>query len=197
MIIEKRDGLIRAVDSDEYLNSAEPEGFKAQYRDQTFSHVEDSTNNLKEIFYNSSFLALFAILEGGMKRLCQCIEDEIKSTVKHTDLRKEGDRDQFQKYFSLVFGMTQSNSVRYLNQIKPYRTIRNKIAHEKNKISSKALEEIKSIPHLKMIDNIQIIIEPPLLLDLISILEQYFNELFKEVDLRIKDLKNKPKENLQ
>lgn len=189
LIVKKREELIRDIDSDEYLNSTEPEEFKVQYRDQTFSHVEDSTNNLKEIFYNSSFLTLFAILEGGMKRLCQCIENEIKSSVKHTDLRKDGDKDQFQKYFSLVFCMTQSNSIKYHNQIKPYRTIRNKIAHEKNKIGSKALSQIKSIPHLKIIDSNQIIIEPPILIDLAIIMEQYFIELFTEVDSRIKYLK--------
>lgn len=188
LIINKKEWLQSAIDADELLNSDEPEEVKAQYHDQKYHFMEDNRLTLEVVLYNSTFLTLFAIYEGMMKKLCQSIESRIKSTVKHTDLQNGGKNDQFQKYFLLVVGMNLTDSGKYHNQIVTYKTIRNKIAHEKNQLTPEALSMFKAISNLKLNNENQIVVSSPLLNDLITLMEHYFKALFFEIDIRMANI---------
>jgi hypothetical protein len=127
-----------------------------------------------------------------MKYLCELIEDETKSKVKHTDLKSNGDFGQFIKYLTSVFGMTPTKSESYTQTISNYKTVRNKIAHQNNKISSSELKRIRTLENIRIesySDSHKILISSSaFLIQLTETVDKYYQELVKEVDERMKEL---------
>ena len=192
LIRGKRQELKDAIEKDEYLNSYEKEEFKAQYYNQHFEHAEKSINDLENTLHHSCILTIFSVFEGKMKYLCELIEDETKSKVKHTDLKSNGDFGQFIKYLTSVFGMTPTKSESYSQTISNYKTVRNKIAHQNNKISSSELKRIRTLENIRIesySDSHKILISSSaFLIQLTETVDKYYQELVKEVDERMKEL---------
>lgn len=194
LVKDKREQLKNAIDSDTYLQSDEKDEFKAQYYHQRFEHAERAIDDLEEILYNSSVLTVFSVFEGKMKYLCELIESETKSKLKHTDLKSSnGDFGQFIKYLTSVFGVETIKSNSYTDAISKYKTVRNKIAHQNSKISSSELTRIKTLNNLKTDsfgDFHKLTITSHLFItELIDTIDKYFQELVKEVDKRMNEFK--------
>lgn len=194
LILDKRQELKEAIEKDEYLKSDEREEYKAQYYHQHFEHAERAIGDLENTLYHSSILTIFSVFEGKMKYLCELIESETQSKLKHTDLKSNnGDFGQFIKYLTSVFGLTQTKSDSYTQTISKFKTVRNKIAHQNNKISSSELKSIGTLKNIKIesySDSHKILISSSAFqIELIDTIDKYYQELVKEVDERMKQLK--------
>lgn len=193
LVLDKRQELKEAIEKDEYLKSDEKEEFKAQYYYHHFEHAERAIDDLENTLYHSSVLTIFSVFEGKMKYLCELIEDETKSKLKHTDLKSNnGDFGQFIKYLTSVFGFTPKKSDSYTQTISKLKTVRNKIVHQNNKISSSEIKSIGTLQNIKIesySDSHRILISSSaFLIELIDTIDKYYQELVKEVDERMKEL---------
>jgi len=194
LIESKRNELKQFIAKDEYLQSDEKDEFKAQYYHQHFEHAERAIGDLENTLFNSSILTVFAVFESKMKYLCELIEDETKSKPKHTDLKfSNGDIGKFIKYLTSVFGLTQKKSNTFIQTILKFKTVRNKIAHQNSKISSSELVNVKTLKNLKIENHSEshkiLISSSSFVLEFIDTVDKYYQELVKEVDVRMKELK--------
>lgn len=189
----KRDSLKEAIKKDNYLSSDEKEEVKAQYYHQHFEHAEATIDDLEGILNNSSVLTVFSVLEGKMRYLCESLQNEVPSLIKINDLKANDGIDQYINYLTKIFGVTQSKSVPFLELIKKYKVIRNAIAHHNNTVKINDFTRVKTLPHLKLTlysDSYSIVItSPQFLYDLIDLVDNYVQEMVKEIDDRWRILK--------
>lgn len=83
-----------------------------------------------------------------MKYLGESIESEINPSININDLKANDGMDQYLKYLTKVFGMTQDKSSPSLELIKRYKIVRNAIAHQNGKIKANDMNRVKTLPHI-------------------------------------------------
>jgi hypothetical protein len=197
LIAQKRTELQKAILSDDYLqNSTDPEDVKGQYEGQYYGSQQESIDELEVVFRNSDIMAIFAIFESKFKQLCEMIEDETKSFLKHTDLRAQGDIDRFAKYLKAVFRAKITDESK-LQEILKYKIVRNKVAHEYGKLSANEVKKIENINGIKILgpEGFQrlVIVTYGFFPPLITMMRDFFKQLLDDVDERMKEIKSQAK----
>jgi len=187
LILVKQQKLEKSAKEDPFLSSDVDNNTKGQYYGHHYGDYERAIDELNDVLLNANFLAIFAYFEGKLKETCELIEEKIKSNIKHSDLRADGDISQFMKFFNLILGLDLSNLKNDLEAIQKHKLIRNKIAHHNGTLPTANISTIKGIKHIRTVEYTKersgvLIVSSQYLIELITLLEGFFSKLLIELD---------------
>lgn len=185
LIKSKRDKLRHLIANDSVFNSLNGEK-ESQYHSQFFDSEESAINTMKYLQRNACLISLFTILESKLKRLCQLIKTEL-NLGKELNKNSPGNNDieRIRNYLIKQVGLTLDKSNSILLQIENDKILRNAIVHYDGIIEGSKRHCFIIPTSVLVIDWEAKIESPEYLILLIDKIQNFLNELFIEVDLRI------------
>lgn len=171
----------------QFIKGARFKDVEAQHKDTFEEHLIDReliTQRLVEQKRYSTCLMVFSIFESLIKEVCSEIEQNHQSKIKHYDLKGNDDLSRYKKYLTKVIELDFRKIESSFTKIKQQKIVRNKIAHNNGIIENpNKIQIIQGIG----IHNKRIIINDKSFFDfLIEAIEDFFERLLIEIDIKIK-----------
>lgn len=173
----------------------EQEGsLQAQYYGHYYGHTEKFLKQIPQNYRKASLLSIFSVLEGQLKLLSNLIETNFEFSVKIKHITGSDYIHKYWIYLTKVYELESKDVEKEYNLIRQHKYIRNKIAHNNSEIDDNKLAFIQRTKGLTTrkfgTDNIVEIESENYIIEIIELIQAFFNKLIKVIDKRYGELKN-------
>jgi len=168
--------------------------FQAQYYGHYYGDTEKFLKQIPQNFRKASLLSIFSVLEGQLKLITNLIENNYKFSVKIKHITGTDHIHKYWIYLTKVYEIESKEVENEYNLIRQHKYIRNKIAHNNSEIDDNKITFIKNTKGLNMrkfgANYIVEIESEKYIIDIIELIQSFFNNLIKAIDRRYGELEN-------
>lgn len=149
------------------------------------------TSDLPSIHRSAMFLSAYALLEHHLNEYCKLFHDVGNITLKLNEVAGQG-IERAKIYLSKVVGISfPINEQRWI-EIRRLNQIRNILVHRNGELDENSdksvIEYVRASPLMQMTRSQEIILKKDSMIDVISIFEAFFKELYNALNERFKQL---------